>query len=48
VTGETWPTEHVMVPRLCPGETGDAGAFRGGRGKVRNRRNRVSRMGRRE
>jgi hypothetical protein len=23
-TGETWPTEHVMVPRLRPGETGDA------------------------
>jgi hypothetical protein len=22
-TGETWPTEHVMVPRLRPGETGD-------------------------
>ncbi|MCP3385958.1 hypothetical protein NLM31_36780 [Bradyrhizobium sp. CCGUVB4N] len=22
--GETWPTEHVMVPRLRPGETGDA------------------------
>jgi len=23
-TGETWPTEHVMVPRLRSGETGDA------------------------
>jgi hypothetical protein len=23
-TGETWPTEHVMVPRLLPGETADA------------------------
>jgi hypothetical protein len=23
-TGETWPTEHVIVPRLRPGETGDA------------------------
>jgi hypothetical protein len=23
-TGEAWPTEHVMVPRLRPGETGDA------------------------
>ena len=23
-TGYTWPTEHVMVPRLRPGETGDA------------------------
>lgn len=23
-TGETWPTEHVIVPRLCPGQTGDA------------------------
>jgi hypothetical protein len=23
-TGETWPTEHVMVPRLRPGETGDS------------------------
>jgi hypothetical protein len=23
-TGETWPTEHVMVPRLRPGEAGDA------------------------
>lgn len=23
-TGESWPTEHVMVPRLRPGETGDA------------------------
>lgn len=23
-TGETWPTEHVMVPRSRPGETGDA------------------------
>jgi hypothetical protein len=23
-TGETWPTEHVMVPRLWPGQTGDA------------------------
>lgn len=26
-TGETWPTEHVMVPRLRPGETGDAEAL---------------------
>jgi hypothetical protein len=26
-TGETWPTEHVMVPRLRPGQTGDAGAL---------------------
>lgn len=24
VTGETWPTEHVIVPRLRPGQTGDA------------------------
>lgn len=23
-TGESWPTEHVMVPRLRPGEIGDA------------------------
>lgn len=23
-TGETWSTEHVMVPRLLPGETADA------------------------
>jgi hypothetical protein len=23
-TGETWPTEHVMVPRLHLGQTGDA------------------------
>jgi hypothetical protein len=23
-TGETWPTEHVMVPRLREGQTGDA------------------------
>jgi hypothetical protein len=23
-SGETWPTEHVMVPRLRPGETADA------------------------
>ena len=23
-TSETWPTEHVMVPRLRPGETADA------------------------
>ncbi|MBV8698138.1 hypothetical protein [Bradyrhizobium sp.] len=23
-TGETWPTEHVIVPRLRPGEAGDA------------------------
>jgi hypothetical protein len=23
-TGDTWPTEHVMVPRLRPGETADA------------------------
>lgn len=23
-TGETWPTEHVMVPRLCAGQTGNA------------------------
>ena len=23
-TGETWPMEHVMVPRLRPGQTGDA------------------------
>lgn len=23
-TGETWPTEHVMVPRLPAGKTGDA------------------------
>jgi hypothetical protein len=26
-TGETWPTEHVMVPRLRPGQTGDAQAL---------------------
>jgi hypothetical protein len=26
-TGETWSTEHVMVPRLRPGETGDAEAL---------------------
>ena len=26
-TGETWPTEHVMVPRLRPGEKGDAEAL---------------------
>jgi hypothetical protein len=26
-TGETWPTEHVMVPRLRPGETGDCEAL---------------------
>lgn len=26
-TGETWPTEHVMVPRLRPGEAGDAEAL---------------------
>jgi hypothetical protein len=26
-SGETWPTEHVMVPRLRPGETGDAEAL---------------------
>jgi hypothetical protein len=27
-TGETWPTEHVMVPRLRPGgETGDGEAL---------------------
>jgi hypothetical protein len=24
VSGDTWPTEHVMVPRLRPGETGEA------------------------
>jgi hypothetical protein len=23
-TGDTWPTEHVMVPRLRAGQTGDA------------------------
>ncbi len=23
-TGETWPTEHVMVPRLHPGDSADA------------------------
>jgi hypothetical protein len=23
-TGESWPTEHVMVPRLRPGQSGDA------------------------
>lgn len=27
VSGESWPTEHVMVPRLRPGETGDAEAL---------------------
>jgi hypothetical protein len=26
-TGETWPTEHVMVPRLSEGQTGDAEAL---------------------
>jgi hypothetical protein len=26
-TGETWPTEHVMVPRLRPGQTADSGAL---------------------
>lgn len=26
-TGETWPTEHVMVPKLRPGQTGDAEAL---------------------
>jgi hypothetical protein len=26
-TGETWPTEHVMVPRLREGQTGDAEAL---------------------
>jgi hypothetical protein len=26
-TGETWPTEHVIVPRLRPGETGDSEAL---------------------
>ena len=26
-TGETWPTEHFMVPRLSPGETGDSEAL---------------------
>jgi len=26
-TGETWPTEHVMIPRLCAGQTGDAEAL---------------------
>jgi hypothetical protein len=26
-TGETWPTEHVMVPRLRPGQTGDSEAL---------------------
>jgi len=26
-TGETWPTEHVMVPRLRPGQTGDSGSL---------------------
>jgi hypothetical protein len=26
-TGETWPTEHVMVPRLNEGQTGDAEAL---------------------
>jgi hypothetical protein len=26
-TGETWPTEHVMVPRLRPGQTADAEAL---------------------
>jgi hypothetical protein len=26
-TGETWLTEHVMVPRLRPGETGDSEAL---------------------
>jgi hypothetical protein len=24
VTGQTWPTEHVIVPRLRPGQTADA------------------------
>jgi DNA invertase Pin-like site-specific DNA recombinase len=27
VTGETWPTEHVMVPRLRAGQTDDAEAL---------------------
>jgi hypothetical protein len=26
-TDETWPTEHVMVPRLRPGQTGDCEAL---------------------
>ena len=26
-TGETWPTEHVMVPKLRAGQTGDAEAL---------------------
>jgi len=26
-TGETWPTEHVMVPRLRPGQTSDGEAL---------------------
>lgn len=26
-TGETWPTEHVMVPKLRAGQTGDAQAL---------------------